>query len=45
MLEIIPSINAPTLVEVQEKIAKVESYVAWNEVFDLLLWDGTMNVL
>lgn len=29
MTEIIPSINAPTFAEVQERIAKVESYVSW----------------
>jgi len=29
MIEIIPSINAPTFTEVQERIAKVEPYVSW----------------
>lgn len=29
MVEIIPSINAPTFAEVQERIAKVEPFVSW----------------
>ena len=29
MIEVIPSINAPTFDEVQERIAKVEPYVSW----------------
>lgn len=29
MTEIIPSINVPTFEEVQERVAKVESYVSW----------------
>lgn len=40
MIEIIPSINAPTFEEVQEKIAKIEPYAKWCH---LDVSDGTFS--